>query len=58
MRINLSCRRISSYTTWEKWYAWRPVFVGRHLVWLEYVERKWDGSCYDPDFHYRLHKGD
>ncbi len=22
-----------------RWFAWRPVWIGRKLVWLQYVER-------------------
>ena len=31
---------------WHKWFAWRPIVVGRYpngrrnIVWLEYVKRK------------------
>lgn len=28
------------------WFAWRPVWVGRKLVWLKYVERHY-GQVYD-----------
>jgi hypothetical protein len=23
---------------WTRWFAWYPVDVGDHIVWLEYVE--------------------
>ena len=26
--------------SWEKWFAWYPVEVDGHYVWLEMVERK------------------
>jgi hypothetical protein len=25
---------------WHPWFAWRPVWAGRTLVWLEWVERE------------------
>lgn len=32
---------------WHEWYAWRPVFVDGHLVWLETIERQW--ICFATD---------
>jgi hypothetical protein len=34
---------------WHRWFAWRPVFLQtrtgtRSLVWLQYVERRWNES--------------
>lgn len=25
---------------WHVWFAWRPVWIDRDLVWREYVERR------------------
>lgn len=25
---------------WHRWFAWRPVVIGNHIYWLQYVERK------------------
>lgn len=38
---------------WYPWYAWRPVFAGRCLVWLEIVERKLDCGYDGCDYTYR-----
>ena len=44
--------RIESYNpyNWHKWFAWRPVKIGKTIYWLEFVEREridmmW---CYRP----------
>jgi hypothetical protein len=37
---------------WHRWFAWRPVFIGWDLVWLETIERQLNldydeaGYCY------------
>lgn len=33
---------------WHGWYAWHPVRIGDHLIWLEWVLRKgehFEDSC-------------
>jgi hypothetical protein len=30
---------------WHDWFAWRPVYVGDQLVWLETIERRLTYSC-------------
>jgi hypothetical protein len=37
MKMHFKCDDLSE---WHKWFAWRPVFVGCGLVWLETIERK------------------
>lgn len=32
--------RAKDLTTWHRWFAWRPVFIGDSLVWLEWTERR------------------
>lgn len=31
---------------WHPWYAWRPIKTKDSLVWLEYVQRKWEPELY------------
>lgn len=38
-RLNPSERR-KTRETWHRWFAWHPVQIGDHMVWLEPVERK------------------
>jgi hypothetical protein len=43
-------------TEWHRWFAWRPVFVHRRLVWLQYTERRWSQgriSGLEPRWVYR-----
>lgn len=37
---------------WHTWFAWRPVFVGDDLVWLEKIARKRTGSTL-PAFYWK-----
>lgn len=30
----------------HKWFAWYPVEINGHWVWLEYVQRKWVYDMY------------
>lgn len=43
---------------WHRWWAWRPVVVDQHIVWLEVVERQrvvWlCGACSGMYWRYRL----
>lgn len=32
--------RSKDLTTWHRWFAWRPVFIGDSLVWFEWTERR------------------
>lgn len=32
---------------WSRWFAWRPVEVGSKVVWLEWIERRWDPDRLD-----------
>lgn len=46
--------------TWHRWFAWRPAFIRAHIfdgiqvpahfVWLEYVDRKFDGAWWNMPF--------
>lgn len=45
----------------KKWFAWHPVWVfegnRRHLVWLQFIERRWnlhEGVDVSPDWEYAL----
>ena len=29
---------------WQKWFAWYPVKIKNEYVWLEWVERRYDGD--------------
>lgn len=40
MKIRISRQEPPDAYHWKPWFAWRPVIVGDHLVWLETVERK------------------
>lgn len=31
---------------WCSWFAWHPVVVAGHLVWLETVSRRWSGVTF------------
>lgn len=28
-------------TEWERFFAWRPIRVGRRIGWLRFMERSW-----------------
>jgi hypothetical protein len=32
---------------WRAWFAWLPVKIGSQVVWLERVERRFCGDCYE-----------
>lgn len=49
MRIKWPAPKPRDYELWEDWFAWRPVFIGEQLVWLEHIERKPIQSCWDND---------
>lgn len=39
----------SHWTAFKRWFAWRPVLVGEHWVWLQTIERRdWhdEGNTY------------
>jgi hypothetical protein len=41
---------------WHPWFAWYPVMVGKCIVWLETVERRWryhhsiDGGWWEVEY--------
>lgn len=37
--------------TWTTWFAWRPVYIHNHLVWLRKLQRVKD---INGDWYYRL----
>lgn len=39
---------------WHPWFAWSPVWVGRELRWLEWVERRLTACHDDYIAEYRL----
>jgi hypothetical protein len=41
MRIRYKRARKYVRKGWHHWFAWRPVFVGDYIVWLESVNRKY-----------------
>lgn len=42
------------FEVWQRWFAWRPVWVGFTRVWWEHVERRKKMWGYDPIWEYRL----
>jgi hypothetical protein len=49
MRIRVK-KRVKNLLVWHRWFAWHPVVIGDHLVWLEPVERickkdMWGKAC-------------
>jgi hypothetical protein len=49
MRIRVK-KRVKNPFEWHPWFAWRPVVIGDHMVWLETVERicqkdMWGEAC-------------
>jgi hypothetical protein len=36
--------RLDKKKQWNDWFAWHPVTVGNKRVWLEFLERKGEGS--------------
>lgn len=54
MRFKLRTHR--DYTNWHKWFAWHPMIVEDHFVWLEYIDRKW--FCDFEYYEYSLCKND
>ena len=32
---------------WHQWFAWYPVRIGRHMVWLDLIRRKGKWYCSD-----------
>lgn len=27
---------------WYRWFAWHPVVMSNSIIWLQYVERRWN----------------
>lgn len=51
---NEKCKRLS---TWRKWFAWRPVVIDGHRVWLEWVYKRtkiyyggMGDTLYEPEY--------
>lgn len=44
------------YGEWHKWFAWFPVTVDKHLVWLEFVERRYHFDCGYDDYSKWLYR--
>jgi len=42
------------YETWQLWFAWRPVYVGRTRVWREHVYRKLRMYGHDAVWEYKF----
>jgi hypothetical protein len=45
-------RPIKQGNPWQSWFAWRPVRIGEHLVWLEYVLRRSNDDPYSIGWEY------
>ncbi len=42
--------RIARLAKWHNWFAWHPIRIGHHWLWLEWVLRR-------GDFHEDSHGG-
>lgn len=31
-----------AHTLWHPWFAWRPVHIDHHWVWLRSIQRRWN----------------
>lgn len=44
-------------SSWEKWFAWRPIKMQHKKVWLKYVYRRSFISYFDLDNHVHYEYG-
>ncbi len=62
MRIKIPRPRRKDRYAWRSWYAWRPVLIDWHFVWLERIEirrlKSLPEICWIPFYLYRFPEGD
>jgi hypothetical protein len=39
----------ATYRDGKRWFAWFPVLIGQHMVWLQWVERR-NAGVFPPTF--------
>lgn len=53
MRFKHHHRAPTDLSRWHVWFAWRPVTIGEHWIWLETVERRFVSHRDGADIEYR-----
>ena len=49
--------RVDEIDRWNLWFAWHPLFLDGHIVWLEHIERRpkvWPDEYGGMIWEYRL----